>query len=40
MCRVVPFKKNTNKLEMTHAQQRTARFAMNNYDKYASVTNI
>ena len=30
------FKNNINKLEMT--QRRAARFAMNNYDKYASVT--
>ena len=32
------FKNNINKLEMT--QWLTARFAMNNYDKYASVTNM
>ena len=32
------FKNNINKLEMT--QQRVAGFAVNNYDKYASVTNM
>ncbi len=31
-------KNNTNKLEIT--QQRAARFSINNYDNYASVTNM
>ena len=32
------FKNNKNKVEMT--QRQVARFAMNNYNKYASVTNM